>query len=107
MGKEKLRPISQACGLRIVKRFQPAKALASIATAAQETFAEIQQVMLFGRSGWISFIIGNKDMKLRTLATKLSKIIKPRLGIQARCPCKKGILLKINEAVSVAKLQYE
>lgn len=93
MAKEKIRPISQA-----------AKALASIATAAQETF---EQVMLFGRSGWISFIIGNKDMKLLTLATKLSKIIKPRLGIQARCPSKKGILLKINKAVSVAKLQYE
>lgn len=46
-------------------------------------------------------------MKLLTLGTKSSKIIKPRLGIQARCPSKKGILLKINEAVSVAKLQYE
>lgn len=75
MGKEKLRPISQACGLRIVKRFQPAKALASIATAAQETFAEIQQVMLFGRSGWISFRIGNKDMKWHETTNACDEIV--------------------------------
>lgn len=68
------------------------KALASIATAAQETFAEIQP----------SHVV----WEIR-IATKLSKIVKPRLGIQARCPSKKDILLKINEAVSVAKLQYE